>query len=612
MATVDTNPFAVFSPEGLPAEDVVELFVKDVPGVDSIQSVGHTLLMGARGSGKSMIMRFLEPDCQLVAQAKMGPSEIPLTELPYYAAYLTIKQTDLGYPELERLNGTIADHLVNEHLLVLNLALKIIARATDNHHFSATDAPIGEKSASEFNRLQRRVFDTDAVAQIQSSSNILSALEYWREILTSSFDRAINFTQQLVEEENIPSYNSTLLRFSTFLAPFFHAWRSFPVMPHSGKFFLLIDDADRLNETQTRILNSWVAQRLPNISIKVAAELYEYKTFYTLGKSRIEAPHDFQEINLSDVYTSNKADFYQKRIFSIVNRRLDRVGINSIAGHRATAQRFFPEDNTQRHEIEKLEKNVRSAWEAGRGRGFRSRDDVYRYSRPEYIRQLGGKRKSRSTYSYSGFEQLVNISSGIPRFFLEAAHKMYDRELVRIHRKPSEIDADIQDAIIRKQAEDIYMKELEKLKLDEMKSDEGPAHALCLHNLISCLGALFQRILVDIRLSERRVFSFAISDYADEQVSAVLRLGVKYAYFQRTTIGRKEGFGRTERYILTRRLAPMFNLDPNGFSAYKFLLNSELREMMLRPDRYRRSLRRQSSNQADHSQMLLELVREGD
>src|SRR5260221_205323 len=119
MTGVDNNPFAVFSPEGLPAEDVIDLFVKDVPGVDSIQSLG-------------------------------------LDEKP----------------------GT----------------------------------------------------------QVKSSDNIVVVFEIWKEMLTSSFDEAIAYTQRLIDEAAIPSYESPLLRFSTFLAPFFDAWRSLPDMPSSGKY----------------------------------------------------------------------------------------------------------------------------------------------------------------------------------------------------------------------------------------------------------------------------------------------------------------------------------------------------------------------------------------
>ena len=46
------NPFSVFTPEMMDAEDIYELFVP-VPGSEKIQNPGHTMLNGPRGSGKS-------------------------------------------------------------------------------------------------------------------------------------------------------------------------------------------------------------------------------------------------------------------------------------------------------------------------------------------------------------------------------------------------------------------------------------------------------------------------------------------------------------------------------------------------------------------------------
>jgi hypothetical protein len=61
-------------------------------------------------------------------------------------------------------------------------------------------------------------------------------------------------------------------------------------------------------------------------------------------------------------------------------------------------------------------------------------------------------------------------------------------------------------------------------------------------------------------------------------------LGVNYAYLHRSTIGRKErGRGRTWLYILNRRLAPIWTLDPNSFAGYLFIQNKYLEAAMLKP-----------------------------
>jgi hypothetical protein len=327
--------------------------------------------------------------------------------------------------------------------------------------------------------------------------------------------------------------------------------------------------------------------------------MYGYKTFYTVTQALIQAPHDYQEIRISDIYTSNRKINYRNRMYNIVNRRLNVAGI-SVGGKQADAYSFFPEDREQRREIERIADKYRASEKASRS--LRVRDDAYRYAIPDYISGLGGAKKKRSTYKYAGFEQLVDISSGVPRYFLDAAQKMFDRQIVNNQSRVSrvvEISPEVQDSIIRDQATDLLFDELEKLKLDTRKV-VGKNPAFRLHNLISCLGALFETILLDTRASERRVFSFAISDHASEEVQEVLRLGLTCAYLSRSSIGRKEGFGRTERYVLSRRFAPNWNLDPGGISAYKFLKTVDLEMMMSRPDQFRLMLRRErGSGQSD-------------
>ena len=49
---------------------------------------------------------------------------------------------------------------------------------------------------------------------------------------------------------------------------------------------------------------------------------------------------------------------------------------------------------------------------------------------------------------------------------------------------------------------------------------------------------------------------------------SVFELGVEWGYFQKSTIGSKEGLGRKLQYVLNRRLAPYFKIDPSGYAAY--------------------------------------------
>ncbi|TCL93581.1 hypothetical protein C8J38_1022 [Rhizobium sp. PP-WC-2G-219] len=589
----NNNPFKVFSPEHLDPSDVVDLFVVDSPGVDSIQSDGHAMLVGARGAGKSMLLRYMEPDCQLIVHGHrtVTATNSNLSQLPYYMGYLTIRETELSLPSLRLIADTHANSPLNESILIITVCLNLVSRSIKNNHFPG-EVVLPNSVLAELIELVNKHggdwnFDDKSTLPI-TELRALSKLKSW---LSSKYDEFIDYLDTLIPDRDVTPYNQKLFRFSSFLVSFVRIFKQFPSMPKTQRFFLAIDDSDKLSDIQTRILNSWLARRNSDFSLKVSYEMYGYKTFYTVAQTRIEAPHDYQELKISDVYTSNIKTNFRDRMYQIVNKRLAKAGF--IDGNSApNARKFFPEDHAQRVAIEKLAKSLRSSSE--NSRSSRARDDVYRYVIPNYISRLGGISKNRSTYKYSGFDQLVDISSGVPRYFLDAAQKMFDRQLVinqSSRSKILEISPSVQDSVVRDQARELLIEELEKLKLDWKKAT-GPDIALMLHNLIGSVGALFETLLLNEEASERRVFSFAISDHPDELVQEVLRLGLSCAYFSRSSIGRKEGFGRTEKYILSRRFAPNWNLDPSGFSAYKFLTNADLRAMMTQPEQYRLRLRR--------------------
>src|SRR5215218_2839043 len=106
------NPFAVQTPEDLTPETVVSLFVDVFSDFSSVEKPGHTFLHGPRGSGKSMMFRFLEPDCQ-----RLKEGSAPLHEQQFFGVLLPIKKTDLNVMELVRLEDSHASTVLNEHLL---------------------------------------------------------------------------------------------------------------------------------------------------------------------------------------------------------------------------------------------------------------------------------------------------------------------------------------------------------------------------------------------------------------------------------------------------------------------------------------------------------------
>lgn len=584
------NPFSVKTPEDLEAAEALRLFVDVFTDFYKIREPGHAMLNGQRGSGKSMMFRFLQPDCQMLAQG------CSFHALSFLGVLVSIKNTDLKLTELQRLEDRHAAAVLNEHFLCMYIASRIfltLSTAPIEDSESNRKEIVEVLTANFYEALERSGWlrGTREAGDPEVGREPAHLLNVAKALCDRLFGEVIRYVKLIAfDPSTLPSYRGALCGYLDFLYPLLEAIRQWSFMP-KGPVYLLIDDADYLNETQTMVLNSWLSTRTGRaVSIKVSTQL-RYKTYRTFGGMRVSAPHDYSEVNISDIYTSRRGK-YLNRVEEIVKKRLEVNGILK------TPREFFPADDAQEKKIVAIEDKLRASWPK-RGRGYRPSDDVVRYSRPIFISRLKGRRKSGSTYSYAGFEQLVHISSGLIRYFLEAAALMYGEEEAFSNGEPVlSIRPRIQNDVIRNVADDLMMKEFDRLFDEDMTelwkdSERAKREQLKqnLHNLIKALGMVFHQKLLS-EDSERRVFSVAFSDRPDPDLAEVFKLGVEFGYFQQSSIGNKDGTGRTPLYILTRRLAPHFTLDPTGFAGYLFVTNDKMKEAIANPDAFLRRVKK--------------------
>jgi hypothetical protein len=574
------NPFTVQTPEDISAADMDSLFVDVFTDFYSIPRVGHTFLHGPRGSGKSMMFRYLEPDCQCIARHETVP------ELPFFGVYVSIKNTDLKLTELMRLENKHANLVLNEHFLVLHIAIKFLSSLIKADVPGASEPcpkEVRDYHASGFSKLLKASGWQDSLPALPQAARLKDWFLLVRDIFAEQHSTLLSYLRKLSFVDSPVPYPGPLCGYLDFLLSFMQQVKSFAFMPR-GPIFLLLDDADNLNYTQTSLINSWVASRTQaNVSLKISTQM-NYKTFLTATGQTIDSPHDFSEIHISAVYTSSK-NKYLERVREIVSRRLKMHKINK------PPEEFFPEYEKQEEAIREIGRRLRERWRS-EGRGYRPSDDAARYARPEYIASLQGPAKSGPTYKYAGFKQLVHVSSGIVRYFLEPASLMY--AAMRADHRGAVVDCidpDVQDRVAREQANAFLFSEFDRWSTDESDDAQTLDVTKKLRNLIIALGGTFHEILMS-NASERRVFSVAFSEDPDPDVLDVFKLGVRYGYFHESTIGNKEGTGRTRLFILSRRLAPVFTLDPTSFAGYKFATNNILREAMQKPKTFVGKIRR--------------------
>ena len=338
------------------------------------------------------------------------------------------------------------------------------------------------------------------------------------------------------------------------------------------------------------------------VSLKSLPFFPQDKPLYNLtnNEKRIDAPHDYSEINISTVYSSSKSK-YNERLQEIVKKRLKRYLHLDIE-----TKDFFPEDKEQELKIQEIYNQMLIDY-ADPEKKYAGGDAARRYARPEYITRLQQNHKAGSTYSYAGFDQLVAVSSGIIRHFLAPAQEMYSLAITELGANEDNITSikpSIQDEVIKKYSNNYLVGEFEKLKKDIDNNNTRQIQLEKLYRMIDSLGQLFHLQLTS-NSSERRVFSVAITDTPDDEMNEIIDMGEQLGYFHKSTIGNKTGTGRNRLIILSRILAPHFKLDATSFAGYKFMDSAKLRMAMIDTKRFLAQFKFTEDDSSSATQLLL-------
>lgn len=564
------NPFVVESPEKLSPEEILDLFVEEHSQVQAISQRKHTFVWGARGSGKSMVLRFLEPRCQSARHS--GVEEYFARGDAYWGVYCPCKEGYFNKSDFEHMTQA-ATIVITEHLLNMYVVERVLTSLTNQ---------LGEflPNTETNRRLVKRVLALLDRVAIGASSDVANdlycmeqtPLEWLRAFVQCEVTRVGHYLRGQSCGAEKKAWEGATSGYHDFLIPFLTLVRQ-SIGLGRLPFYLLIDDANRLLKSQQMVLNSWLGNRDHGVvCLKVAAEFEGYRTFqkassiHMLSETsdgrfsipreiRIESPHDYSEISIDELYTSSKTEYARKAAL-IVSRRLELAKLDQTDPHH-----FFPEDRTQSQLLEKMKEQTGKEWEKT-GRPGKRDDYVYRLATARLFQHL---RKTKQRRSYAGFHNIVHLSSGVLRLLLEPCWLMYARCLDQATGPIalSSIPPKIQDEVLFEYSEAALVQDMADIRKDITPDKYSRLESLA--TLLQSLGKLFYERLHDANAREARLFSFTVRGNVPESVESVLSLGVRYRYFMKRTYGTKEGGGREMWYVLNRRLCPVFKLDPTGF-----------------------------------------------
>ena len=583
------NPFSNDYPENMSNELIKELFVDEFVDLSNVLNRNHHFIWGARGSGKSMLFRYIEACCY--SDSVKGLREQSLIETPMIPIYYKIANNALRVAEFKLIDKNYAA-LLSEHILIMSLV-----RLTLNNIKKYKDI----EKVDKINYVKKIVYGLFSI-EVENSvrcANMVTSIDdeplEWLDLICQKEVQAVYIYLKNIYKKIDFEFQGSISGYHDFLIPFFGLTKEL-IGINNLVFYLLIDEAGRTYEFQQEILNGWIACRNHDLlSLKLTSVKIEYVTFYTRDKWLIQNTHDYSETDLSIVHYS--INDYKSKVRKVIQKRFDvyNMKIDDV-------ESFFPFDdeyqkliNREREELKKEYKNCSTKEKFGEFCSRRLMPKVYQYLS-----------KKRLNPRYMGFDILVATSSGIIRNFLEPSRMMYDA--VMYQNKGNEIweiPVNIQEEKIYKYSKDFFE------KIHCISSDPQDNIVLKkLENLIRALGNYFRERLLTENLTEGRIFSFTIRqieqlDYSERRV---LQLAEQNDYLQKSFYSGKNRKSVEEWYLLSRRLAPFFKLDPTALKGRVAFSSYDIQMAMNNPDRFvKEKIDKLRKNQLDENNVQLEL-----
>lgn len=552
------NPFELVTASKLSAAEAIDLWCDD-NRLDRVRGGESCFINGNRGTGKSMLFRVLQRDCQDLL--------FPDGKLEFLSVYFAVRDSDLMIEELALMQAHRQKSALSESHLILLIVRQFLVEVLK------TPEAIPEAIRDRFQQLLTdRIVTAYEFSEVTypglSGGEFEPTIERFIELLDLEANRLVNHVlRQLYEAEM--GYSGPLFFFDGLLGPIADL-----LMNETGcRLFVLIDDADDLPRSHTVILNSWIARRRRSVVFKVST-MYAYKTFETRSGSKIQQPHDFIQYDIASRFLEYNSEDYVDLVREICIKRLKQASVKSDADRVVDPEDFFPPDSAQDCRVDELRASLTAVYE-GKYSGRSVGDYVYRHLTSEYMKELNRHRSLRS-FNYAGFRTLAILSGGLVRDFIICAQRMYDdasrsTQGVQVLSIPPAI----QNRVVRDYA-DSTLFEIEDARKKRSGTDSDWK---AIANLVNSLGATFKRKMLS-NDSERRVFSFALQSRPKEDLTRLLELAVGEGYLVRGFISKKEGIGRRYLYVLTRRVGPAFSLDVSAYSGYLSLEPSAIEEAM--------------------------------
>lgn len=497
----DFNPFGIFRVEDVSdVKWINQTFVKPID-FSTIISPGNVVIEGHRGSGKSMILQYLNYPSLHERQEKSG----------YVGFYVklqvsfvdTVKREGMETEEWKRFFLHYFNLILGESILI---TLRDLLR----------EEIISFTNIGEF--VQRVLFTHFPGLSIQTEK--MNSLKDLVDVFTRERNR------YAVSPRPLPYLSAH------FIYDFIKLLEEYVDEFQHKYFYMLIDEYDKLDEDQQKVINIYIADRgapiIHKVSFKVAVKLFEM-SYETIARKILDPVDDYQWVPLDRFDTEKEIEFKEKLI-EIGNTRL----------------RF------------------------------------YRYKNESLADLLPSEEPSFEKMDYSGLENILTLSSFLVRDFLELTKDMiyYAYPWVTTEKRDiiPPIPPNIQNFVIKVHSDILYT-----TKIDEIPGTINDKERKYIARLlVEKMGKIFQNTLKGSKSKEKRTVSsfqlldeFKLSEKAKTALDDCRSVGALQVPY---TVRAPQNYARHaphRKYEFHRLLCPQFHLAlarrwPKEISAERF------------------------------------------
>ncbi len=565
------NPFSIVAAESMNVEEVTSLFVGTHTKLDTAQKRFGTIIEGQRGTGKSMILKYLSFPVQIkIWQNKGRNADAYFKEKHFIGVYCKLEQGVFDKPDLDKIEGSIKKEHIFEHRITSVVCFHILKTMKE----VIVNLVLKQENIDLLiNRLIRII---EAPRQwIESAENLIQILDVYRDLFRKEAREVDEFLRKPSESSFVPRFTLSGTMYD--LLELFQEELNIK----GCCFFLLLDDFDVLHDWQQEIIFSVAAQRkFDLVCFKFGVMSEGIKTGFSGSHRTFRPGDDYDPISLDMVERGMLRNDYPDAVAFITAKRLQASGWASFYGKElpdpGADLEFIEELKEATNELmntlfpvwkygqklkQKIKSSMNAGWNDAKEKPTKKKHDFFsKYGNARYFQVL---RKKKQPERFAGYNYIIAISSGIVRQYLEICSQIVS-EAYKERWNPQEgkgISPDVQNRAVRNYSE-AFFDNLNKGAGAHGTFDELGAGITSeeVTALIESLSDLFYERLHYPSHGEPEIITFSLKDsnpFVDNLLNICVRESVlqKFSYPPKTA-----GKGQLRAYILNRRLTPRRSL----------------------------------------------------